>query len=128
MIHLGTNDTDPRNWPDHGDAFVRDYLWLTDTLRAVNPDMRIIVANMAPIGTAHRRFRSGTREWRDRIRELIPHVAHAAGAELIDFRTSLVDRQNLIPDNLHPNPEGAALLAAYVHSAITGDYGDLRPS
>lgn len=125
VIHLGTNDTDPRNWPDHGDAFVRDYLWLTDTLRAVNPDMRIIVANMAPIGTAHRRFRSGTREWRDRIRELIPHVAHAAGAELIDFRTSLVDRQNLIPDNLHPNPEGAALLAAYVHSAITGDYGGL---
>ncbi len=126
IIHLGTNDTDPRNWPNLSEEFNADYLALIDTLRAVNPQVRIIVANMAPIGTQHRRFSSGTRRWRDAIREAIPQVAQAAGVELIDFATPLRDRQNLIPDALHPTAEGAGLLAHTVYSAITGEYGGLQ--
>lgn len=30
VIHLGINDTDPRDWPNHRDDFVRDYLSLID--------------------------------------------------------------------------------------------------
>lgn len=32
VIHLGINDTDPRNWPNYRDEFVTDYLALIDSL------------------------------------------------------------------------------------------------
>ena len=43
VIHLGINDTDPRNWPNYRDFFVGDYLSLIDTLRQVNPKARVII-------------------------------------------------------------------------------------
>ena len=43
VIHLGVNDTDPRNWPHYGDEFIGDYLAIIDTLRQQNPDVRIIL-------------------------------------------------------------------------------------
>ena len=42
VIHLGINDTDPRNWPNYRDFFVKDYLKLIDTFREANPAVRII--------------------------------------------------------------------------------------
>lgn len=37
VIHLGINDTDPRDWPEYGDEFVTDYNALIDSLRAGRP-------------------------------------------------------------------------------------------
>lgn len=126
VIHLGVNDTDPRDWPLYGDEFVSDYVALIDTLREVNPRMRIIVANLSPLRSSHYRYRSGTHAWRLDARHTIENVAAAAGVELIDFDSPLRDRQNLITDGIHPNAEGAALLAREVERAITGRYGPLR--
>ena len=42
VIHLGINDTDPRNWPNFRDEFVSDYGALMDSLRMVIPKVRII--------------------------------------------------------------------------------------
>jgi len=125
VIHLGINDTDPRNWPNYRDEFLGDYLMLIDTLRAVNPDMRILVARLSPISDRHRRFRSGTRDWRDMIQLEIEKVADVAGVQLIDFEKPLLHYPNMLPDGLHPDAEGAGKLAKTVYSAITGDYGGL---
>ncbi len=126
VIHLGVNDTDPRNWPAYGDRFVREYVDLIGSFRKANPDVRVIIARLSPLTAAHWRFKSGTRDWRERIQEAIEQVARAAGAEVIDFSAALRDRQNLIPDAVHPNAEGAAILARTVYGAITGDYGGLQ--
>lgn len=128
VIHLGINDTDPRNWPNYSDEFVGDYLRLIDTLRAVQPDVRIIVANLTPIGPSHHRWRSGTLQWRDSIRSAITRVADIAGVELIDFETPLIDSPQLMPDAIHPNVEGSELLADYTRGAITGEWGGLTLS
>lgn len=56
VIHLGINDTDPRNWPNYRDFFVKDYLKLIDTFREANPAVRIIIARMTPIADRHTRF------------------------------------------------------------------------
>ena len=37
IIHLGINDTDPRDWPVCGEDFIQDYLALIDSLKSVNP-------------------------------------------------------------------------------------------
>lgn len=128
VIHLGTNDTDPRNWPNYRDEFVQDYLALIDSLKQQNPAMRILVARIAPIGDRHPRFPSGTKCWHDAIQPAIEAVARVAHADLIDFHEPLYPYPFLLPDAIHPNPEGAAILARTVYQAITGDYGGLQLS
>lgn len=128
VIHLGINDTDPRNWPNYRDEFVKDYLSIMDSLRAANPKVRFILARMTPIADRHPRFQSGTKQWHDEIQTAIETVARVSGAELIDFHEPLYPYPNLLPDAIHPNPEGAGILAKTVYSGITGNYGGLRMS
>ena len=63
IIHLGINDTDPRNWPNYRDEFVNDYLHLIDTLRLANPHVRILVARLTPIRHDHWRYSRPSRPW-----------------------------------------------------------------
>ncbi len=126
VIHLGINDTDPRDWPNYRDEFIRDYLALIDSFRAAKPDCRIIIAKLTPIADRHPRFESGTRDWRGEIQQAIETVAHVAGVQLTDFEQPLYPYPFLLPDAIHPDPEGAKILATTVYSAITGDYGGLR--
>lgn len=125
VIHLGINDTDPRNWPNFRDEFVSDYLALIDSLRQGNPSARVLVARLSPIHAQHPRFETGTRDWHAEIQLRIEEVARLSGAQLIDFYQPLLPFPNFLPDNLHPDAHGAALLAQTVYSAITGDYGGL---
>ena len=67
VMHLGINDTDPRDWPNYGDDFVRDYGALIDSFRVANPKARIVIARLSPISNRHHRFQSGTRDWLDSI-------------------------------------------------------------
>lgn len=126
VIHLGINDTDPRDWTNYRDDFVGDYLRLIDSFRKVNPKVRILIARMTPIGDSHRRFLSGTRDWHDAIQAAIETVAECSGVELIDFHAPLYPYPTLLPDAVHPNLEGSGILARTVYSAITGDYGGLQ--
>lgn len=125
VIHLGVNDTDPRDFPEYGDDFIRDYSALIDSFKTVNPNVRIILANLSPILASHPRFKSGTRAWRDSIRTLIPVVALHTGSELIDFGEVLQDYPNLIEDGVHPNNVGASIISEAVEKAITGESGPL---
>ncbi len=126
VVHLGINDTDPRDWPNYRDDFVADYLALLDSLRKANGKVRIIIARTTPITHNHHRFRSGTKQWHDEINETIDVIACAADAELIDFHEPLHPHPELIPDAVHPNDEGAAILAKAAYGGITGDYGGLH--
>lgn len=128
IIHLGINDTDPRDWPNYRDDFVKDYMALIDSFRAANPQCRILIARMTPIANRHPRFESGTRQWHSEIQQAIQRVAAYAHVQLIDFFSPLYDRPCLLPDAIHPNKEGAALLARTAFTAITGCNGGLRLS
>ena len=126
IVHLGLNDTDPRNWPNYRDEFHRDYSALLDSLRKSNPKVRIIMALTSPITHAHKRFASSTRVWHEQIQEELKRISKIEGIELIDFHTPLYNRPDLLPDSIHPNAEGAGLIAQTVYSAITGNYGGLK--
>ena len=125
IIHLGLNDTDPRNWPNYRDQFIPDYLAIIDTLRKVNPQMDIYICRMTPIFHGHSRFQSGTRDWHAQIQQAIEEIALLADVHLIDLHEPLYHRPDLFADNLHPDAEGALILARTVYSAMTGDHGGL---
>ena len=126
VIHLGLNDTDPRNWPDYADEFVPDYLALIDSFRTANPKAKIWICLMTPISHRHPRFNSGTRDWHEAIQKAIRRTAQSADVGLIDLHTPLYSRPDLFPDALHPNAEGAGIIAKTVYQALSGDYGGLQ--
>lgn len=126
VIHLGLNDTDPRDWPDYRDQFRADYSWLIAQFRQSNPRARIYLCILTPIFEWHPRFKSSTNIWAEEIRGEIPQIAAANGTQVIDLYTPLHARPDLFADAVHPNAEGARILARTVYQALTGDYGGLR--
>ncbi len=126
IIHLGLNDTDPRDWNNYSNDFRGDYSWLIDTLRKTNPNVKIFTCLMTPIFNDHPRFRSGTRDWYWKIQNLIPEISKVNHTGLIDLYAPFYFHPNLFPDALHPNKEGAIILAKTVYGAIKGDYGGLQ--
>lgn len=128
VIHLGLNDTDPRDWPNYRDEFITDYRALIDSFRKVNPKCKIWICRLSPITHLHPRFRSGTRDWYGQIQQAIENIATHANVGLINFEEGLYNRPDLLPDALHPNVEGAGILAKTACSALTGNYGGLQMS
>ena len=126
VIHFGINDTDSRDWPHFRDDFIPDYMALIDSFRVANPSCRIFVSLLSPLGVHHPCFESGTRDWQWDIQEAIAQVARNKDVELIDFHSLLYAYPQIIRDNVHPNREGLGMMAAYVKSVITGDFGGLR--
>ena len=128
VIHLGINDTDPRDWPNYRDFFIQDYRALIDSFRVANSRCHILIARLTPIADRHPRFESGTRDWHDEIQLAIENIAKYAGVQLIDFHAPLYPYPFMLPDAVHPNVEGAEILAKTVYEGITGDFGGLRMS
>ena len=128
VIHLGINDTDPRNWPNYRDEFIGDYRSLMQSFREVNPNVRFLLARMTPLSDRHWRFESGTRDWHAEIQLAIECIAKAEGVQLIDFHEPLYPYPYILEDAVHPNAEGAAILAKTVYEGITGDFGGLQVS
>ena len=129
IIHLGLNDTDPRNWKYYKGEFISDYVALIEAFEKVNPDVEIYICRMTPIFHWHHRFKKGTRDWYWEIQATIENISeNIAEVKLIDLQETLYHHPDLMPDALHPNPEGAKLIAERVYSAITGDFGGLSVS
>lgn len=128
VIHLGLNDTDPRDWPNYQENFLTDYSLLIRTFREANPKCKIWICRMTPITDRHSRYLSGTRDWFGQIQQAIERVAVNENTGLIDLEKTLFNHPNLFADALHPNQYGAGILAHTVYSALTGDYGGLQMS
>ena len=66
--------------------------------------------------------------WRPRVNEagvreeapLIDKVAHESQAGVIDMYGALQDHPETLPDRVHPNTAGAALMAKAAYQALTG--------
>lgn len=125
VIELGLNDVDPMNWTPNDTAFTRDYRELIDAFRRVNPRCRIWICHMTPIAYDYPNYFHGLRERYAMIRQKIADVARETGASLIDLREPFRHRLDLLFDGLHPNAEGARLLAATIGEALTGRHGGL---
>uniref|UniRef100_UPI003217C554 GDSL-type esterase/lipase family protein n=1 Tax=uncultured Draconibacterium sp. TaxID=1573823 RepID=UPI003217C554 len=127
VIHLGLNDTDPRNWPNFRDEFISDYMQLIESFRKDRDAMpRIYICKMSPIFNAHPRFKSGTRDWFWQIQEAITQVAQNSQVGKIDLHTPLYSRPDLFEDAVHPDEEGAGIIAQTIYENIAGDFGGLK--
>lgn len=129
IIHLGLNDTDPRNWPNYRDDFIADYQGLIRSFKTeAGTSPRVYVCLMTPIFSGHPRFKSGTRDWYLQVQERIRQVAVNTGATLVDLNRPLRNRPDLFADQIHPDAAGAEIIARTVFGVLTGDHGGFRLS
>lgn len=127
IIHLGLNDTDPRNWPNYQDDFLADYSHLIQSFKNSNGNRpKLWICRMTPIFNAHPRFKSGTRDWFWQIQDKIEQLSQTSGVGLIDLHTPLYSHPELFKDALHPDQTGAAIIAKTVFQHISGNFGGLQ--
>ncbi len=117
VIKLGTNDSKSWNWV-YKDNFVRDYLYLIDVFAELpsNPDIWIC----KPVPAFSDNYGINETVIRDEILPLIDQIARQRDVKVIDLYTALSGASSLFPDGIHPNVEGAGVIAEAVLYAITG--------
>lgn len=128
IIHLGLNDTDPRNFPNFRDEFIPNYTQLIKDVKQSNPKAKVYICTLTPIFTGHSRFGTSTYDWYNALQEKIKEVAKINHVPLIDLNKHFRNRPDLITDEptLHPNKEGAKHLGETVYKYLTGNFGGLK--
>lgn len=115
VIKLGTNDSKPQNWK-FKDEYVNDYLKLVDTLQAMPSHPLVFICIPAPAYGI---------KWgiNDSIinADVIPRVKTVAKLKklpIINLNKVLANHPELFPDLIHPNAEGAGLMAKKIASVL----------
>ena len=116
IIKLGTNDSKPQNWKfaaEYGD----DLLAMIRHFQELDSAPQIYVCRPVPVATD--RWGITEKVVHD---EVIPAlnraVRKARRVKLIDLYKVLAPHPELLPDGVHPNGDGAALIAAAVYKRI----------
>jgi lysophospholipase L1-like esterase len=117
IIKLGTNDTKPQNWKHIAD-FKNDYRALVESFRSRPEKPLIYICTPCPVvgSGAFNINNAGVVEEVGWVKELAAEL-HVG---LVDMNAAFAGKSELLPDKVHPNVEGATLLAGTVYSALTG--------
>ena len=117
VIMLGTNDTKPGNWK-RKDEFVGDYHDLLGKFADLSTKPRIFICYPVPVpGKGNFGINeAGVKEQAPMIRQ----IAEKAKVGVIDMYAALKDHPETLPDRVHPNTEGAGLMAKAAYKALTG--------
>ena len=121
VIMLGSNDSKSQNWI-HGTNFVSNYLELIAgyATNHLSPNPRILICTPPPcFGNNAPNINPGIVA--TNISPLIRQLGSDLGLQVIDMQTLLTGHGEWFPDNVHPNSQGAMVMAAIVYSALAGD-------
>ncbi len=117
IIKLGTNDTKPQNWKHIAD-FKNDYRALVESFRSLPGKPHIDICTPCPVvgSGAFTINNAGVVEEVGWVKELAAEL----NVGLVDMNAAFAGKSELLPDKVHPNAEGASLMARTVYSALTG--------
>jgi acyl-CoA thioesterase I len=115
IIKLGTNDSKPQNWV-YANEFEQNYREFIQSFKGLSSNPKIYVCTPVPV------FKEA---WgitdpivKNQIVPMVKSVAQAEGVTLIDLYTPLIGKAELVPDGVHPNAAGAAVMAEQIYKAI----------
>jgi lysophospholipase L1-like esterase len=116
VIALGTNDSKPQNIDTNSESFLPSYRDMIVKFRAANPKIKIYACLPVPAFPEHWGIRDSVIT--NQIIPMIQQVAKEEHLPVIDLHTALAGKDACFPDLVHPNEEGAALMAKAVCEAI----------
>jgi acyl-CoA thioesterase-1 len=117
VIKLGTNDSKPDNWK-HKDEFHDDLTAMIKRFRGLPSRPTVWLCHPVPAFPGNYGIRDEV--IRDEIIPIIDAVAKEQEVKVIDLYAALAGKAELFPDTIHPNTEGAGLIAAEVYKSLTG--------
>jgi lysophospholipase L1-like esterase len=118
IIMLGTNDSKSWNWV-YKDEYVSDYLFLIDSFAQL--PSRPIIWICKPVPAFNDNFGITDSVIKDEIIPMIDQIAQLRDVEVLDLYTALSDAGDLFPDGIHPNAEGAKLMAEAIAPVSSPD-------
>jgi lysophospholipase L1-like esterase len=116
VIALGTNDSKPWNWSQSA-SFVADAKTLVDAFREVNPRARVFLCRPAPV-VGEGNFGIRGKVVREEVSALVDRAGRELGLEVIDLHAALQGSTEFLPDRVHPDGEGARIIADAVSRAL----------
>jgi lysophospholipase L1-like esterase len=114
IIMLGTNDA--YLGAEQRASFVKDYTKLVNSFQTLPSNPKIYILIPPPVYNNPSDL-NGTIVKND-ILPLVKQTATNLGLPLIDVNTVLIDHPEDFKDGIHPNSEGAAIIANQVYNAI----------
>jgi len=116
VIKLGTNDSKPPNWKHEAD-FADDLRAMLAHFAALPSKPKIWLCLPVPVY----RTRWGINEAtvKGKIAPIMQQVAADKKLPTIDLHTALSGKPGLFPDGIHPNAQGAALMAETIRALLT---------
>ncbi|WP_290712970.1 GDSL-type esterase/lipase family protein [Flavihumibacter sp. CACIAM 22H1] len=116
FIKLGTNDSKAVNRPFHANL-VADLTELVKTYQQLPTHPRVIL--LLPVPSFYADSNSiYDPVIRSSIIPAVQQVAYETGVELIDLYQLFINREDLLPDKIHPNSLGATVMAKRLYEAI----------
>lgn len=120
IIKLGTNDSKSFNWKYKAD-FTKDLQTMVDAFKALpaQPEIYLCYPSKA--------YQTGDNINDDIIgKEIIPmidKVAKKNNLPVIDLYTAMDGKPEMFPDRIHPNEEGAKVMAKTVYRSLKNGFG-----
>ncbi|MDB6138212.1 MAG: putative xylanase [Verrucomicrobiaceae bacterium] len=116
VIKLGTNDSKPQNWSKKA-GFAASTQTLVEAFQKANPKAKVYLCTPVPVIGAGN-FGINNEMVQGEIIPLIKQVAAAMKLPVIDLYAALDGHPEMFPDRVHPNDDGATLIAKTVHEAL----------
>lgn len=116
VIKLGTNDSKPQNWTKK-DGFAASTKSLVEAFQKANPKGKIFLCYPVPV-IAQGNFGIRDEIVKNEIIPLIKKTAEEMKLPIIDLYAALDKKPELFPDRVHPNDDGAKLIAKSVFEAV----------
>lgn len=129
VIMLGTNDSKhrgdgsldsgiaPENWRNKAE-YLPDYETMITAFRRANSKVKVFACLPPPCFPG--RWGINDKTIHDEVIPLIRQVAGDVDAAVIDLNTPFTGKSDLFPDTVHPNGDGAKLMASVVYRALKG--------
>ncbi|WP_194976173.1 GDSL-type esterase/lipase family protein [Aquiflexum lacus] len=116
IIKLGTNDSKSQNWK-YQDEFVQDYIELIDTFKKSMPKKgKVYICIPVPV------FKTNYGITEDilvnEMRPMLLEIAKKTKSQIINLYDPLLGHSDLLPDGIHPNTQGLAIMATEVARVI----------
>ena len=117
VIMLGTNDTKPTNWKNADKDYEDDYRDLISDFQKLASKPKIFLC-LPPYIAKKGRWGINNEDTKAQV-PIIKKIAKELKLEIINVYAALEGQDNLIPDTVHPNTGGAALIAKVVTASLT---------
>ena len=117
VIMLGTNDTKPNNWKHFEADYEKDYRDLIADFQKLESKPKIFLC-LPPYIAKDGNWGINNPNTKDQF-PVIRKIAKELKIEVIDVYSALEGQDELIPDKVHPNTEGATRIAQAVVSSLS---------